>query len=322
MPIYKIQKSQFSELISNLMKKNDIIAPVKKELVDFNVISNPNQIYLDKKSYFPAKKFILKQEPILKFSNNKFIPILPKQKPKIFIGLRKCDLNSIKHHDLIFVLDHDPYYENHRKNSLFIGIHCEKTCSKYCFCGSMELSDYHDLMLYDKKDYYLIETGSKQGLKFLSSNKNFFTKTSISLTKKDKQIKNSSRLKVKDISPFYDHKLWKSLVKECLSCAACTNLCPSCYCFELHDEFDLNLKDSKRIKKLSSCQLKSFTRIAGDHIFRDTREARFKHRIYHQLDYFKKQHGVNLCTGCGRCIESCPTRIDFIKALNKMQNGK
>jgi len=53
-----------------------------------------------------------------------------------------------------------------------------------------------------------------------------------------------------------------------------------------------------------------------------TREDRFKHRIFHQLQYFKDRHGMNLCTGCGRCIRGCPTRINFVKILNEMQEQK
>ena len=65
--------------------------------------------------------------------------------------------------------------------------------------------------------------------------------------------------------------------------------------------------------------LPEFTRVAGDHVFRKDREGRFKHRIYHQLDYYKDKYGEFLCTGCGRCIEGCPTRIDFVPIINEMK---
>ena len=122
-----------------------------------------------------------------------------------------------------------------------------------------------------------------------------------------------------DIKDFYYSQNWKKGVNECISCGACNFLCPTCHCFTVEDEVEFNLKDGKRIRKQASCQLKSFTRVAGDHIFRDSKEARFKHRIYHQIQYFKERHDIVMCTGCGRCIRGCPAKIDWVNIINGMK---
>ena len=84
-------------------------------------------------------------------------------------------------------------------------------------------------------------------------------------------------------------------------------------------EYNSDLQKGERYREWSSCQLDSFTRVAGDHVFRNKREDRFKHRIYHQLVYFKERYGLNMCVGCGRCIKLCPTTIDFVDIINKMK---
>jgi len=65
--------------------------------------------------------------------------------------------------------------------------------------------------------------------------------------------------------------------------------------------------------------LKSFTRVANDYVFRESREERFKQRIYHQMQYFKERYGIEMCVGCGRCITHCPTNIDWVELLNEMK---
>ena len=239
---------------------------------------------------------------------------------RVFFGVRLCDLNAIKHQDMVFIDEaDDPYYKALRQNSYLLGYHCQEACSDYCFCGSVGLVDFFDLMFYDKGSYFLVEVGSEKGDEIIKKFKNFFKKSGQVLTEEDKIIRGTDRLHKKDISGLYHNPKWSRAVNRCLSCSACTTVCPTCYCFEIYDEVSTkNLKKGERKRQWSSCQLQEFTRVAGDYVFRKEREARFKHRIYHQLQYFKERYGVNLCVGCGRCIEGCPTKIDFVKIINEM----
>lgn len=315
-------KQTFSKFIARLAERTTVIAPVMKDAARFVPVKSAEEIYLDNLTYFPAKEYFFRQqETLFTFKNGKLSVPKQEHQEKVFFGLRKCDLNAIKHQDDVYTRQvPDPYYTAARAKTILIGYHCWEAPNKYCFCESLNLSDYYDLLYFDKGDHYLIHAGSEEGARFLKSHKRFFTPTEQKLTKEERVIKNADRLEKDDIGPFYDHKGWKEGVDLCLSCGACTNLCPTCYCFEIHDE--VNAKDpssGKRTRTWSSCQLPEFTKVAGDHVFRESREDRFKHRIYHQLDYFKKEHGINLCVGCGRCISGCPTRIDFVHIINKMK---
>ena len=42
-----------------------------------------------------------------------------------------------------------------------------------------------------------------------------------------------------------DHPQWEDVAKRCLSCASCTQVCPTCVCWDIHEKPDLtNLRHS------------------------------------------------------------------------------
>lgn len=320
--VYTQSKQQFRSFLKDLKKSFELIAPVKSDVVRFEPISNVDDIHLDKNSYFPVKEYFFKKEEVLfQFTGTKIRVPSQKTPKRVFFGLRRCDLNGIMHQDLVFTEQvNDPYYIAARKNSYLLGYHCPKAPSPYCFCGSMKLKEYFDLMFYDYADHFLIEVGSEKGKKLVKQYSSYLSQVPTSIPESAKHIPGADRLEKKDIAHFYNHPDWKKGVDQCLSCAACTNLCPTCYCHSMHDEVSTkNPARGERKRTWSSCQLPEFSRVAGDHIFREGREERFKHRIYHQLQYFEEKNGVDLCVGCGRCIEGCPTRIDFVKIINEMK---
>ncbi len=317
-----MEKKRLNSFLTALSKKHELIAPIKKDLVRFLPLNDPSQLCLDQIPYFPLKEYFFKKEEVLfKFIGNTLIVPQHQARSRVFFGVRKCDLNAIRHQDMVFINDlHDPYYETARKNSYLLGYHCNTAPSPYCFCGSMNLVDFFDLMFYDKGESFFIEVGSDNGREIITDFCDFFTPSNRLISQDEKKIPGTDRLISGDISSLYDHPDWKKGVDICLSCGACTTLCPTCYCFEVHDELDASEeKKGKRLRSWSSCQLLDFTRVAGNHVFREKREERFKHRIYHQLDYFRQKYGIDLCVGCGRCITGCPTRIDFVEIINGMR---
>ena len=61
-----------------------------------------------------------------------------------------------------------------------------------------------------------------------------------------------------------------------------------------------------------------FTKVAGDHVFRKNVKNVSSTAYIISLSTSRK-NGVNLCVGCGRCIEGCLTRIDFVDIINEMK---
>jgi hypothetical protein len=45
---------------------------------------------------------------------------------------------------------------------------------------------------------------------------------------------------------------------------------------------------------------------------------RIKHRLMHKFVYFLERYGVNMCVGCGRCIDADAGGIDLRQLLKKL----
>jgi ferredoxin len=320
MATYTVRKLDLRSLLQKIMQSSELIAPVKTDLVRFQVVEDPHDICLTEQSFYPVKEFIFrKHEVLVSFNGKKVITPVLEPKERVIFGLRRCDLNAIMHQDKALI-EVDVNYRAQRQNLTLIGYHCNEAPSQYCFCGTLELKDFYDMMFFDRGDEFIVDVATENGSRIIGKYPEFFRKSNHKVTEADKKIKNADRLFKTDISKLYDHPDWQKGVDKCLSCAACTSLCPTCYCFEIKDEVSIHdTKKVDRVREWSSCQLKGFSRVAGNHVFRDNRKERFKHRIYHQLDYFKKRYGINMCVGCGRCITACPTRIDFVDIINGMK---
>ena len=319
--MYKLQKTKLNDLIVSLSKKYPVLAPVRTDVVRFQEVSDASEIDLTENAYVPLKQFFFPQrEALFQFSGNDIKVPTEEVGPRVFFGVRRCDLNAVAHQDIVYLKDvWNPYYEARRKNAIFIGYHCAKPANPNCFCGSMDLKDCQDLMFVERPDYFLVDVGSPQGEKLAQELSGLFQKTDEALRPEDKKTPDAEKLATTQIAQFYDNPEWETGVKWCLSCAACTTLCPTCYCHEICDTVESgDTSKGQRDRCWSSCQLKEFSRIAGDFVFRESRSERFRFRIYHQIEYFRERYGVTMCVGCGRCISFCPTKIDWVRIVNRM----
>jgi sulfhydrogenase subunit beta (sulfur reductase) len=317
--MYKLQKADLNNLIGSLAGKYHVLAPVRTDEVRFQEVKTADAIDLNGNTYLPVKQFFFPQEETLfQFAGDKITVPLPESAPRVFFGIRRCDLNAVAHQDRVYLEEpQNPYYAARRKNSLFIGVQCAQACNQYAFCGSMDLKDHHDLWLVERGDHYLVEVGTEEGEKLAKELSSCLKPTDEGPV--ERTTPGTDKLKTTNIAAFYGNPEWENGVKWCLSCAACTTTCPTCYCHEICDTVESSdTSKGCRIRNWSSCQLKEFSRVAGDMYFRPERSDRFRFRIYHQLEYYRERYGVTMCVGCGRCISNCPTRIDWVSIVNRM----
>jgi sulfhydrogenase subunit beta (sulfur reductase) len=120
------------------------------------------------------------------------------------------------------------------------------------------------------------------------------------------------------LSVSYDSKLWDELGERCLACGMCTNVCPTCYCFNVVDEVELTLDAGKRVRVWDSCQLDRFATVAGGHDFRATRARRQRHRFFRKGKYQTDAFGLLGCVGCGRCAQACLVDITPVDTFNNL----
>jgi ferredoxin len=117
----------------------------------------------------------------------------------------------------------------------------------------------------------------------------------------------------------YDNPLWEELGEKCLACGACTLVCPTCYCFNVVDKLELNLKDGQRLRLWDSCQLPEFATVAGGENFREARADRQRHRFFRKGKYLTEMFGKVGCVGCGRCVRACLVHIDPVEVYNTLK---
>ena len=67
---------------------------------------------------------------------------------------------------------------------------------------------------------------------------------------------------------FHEDEFWEELGGRCLSCNACANVCPTCYCFDIRDALDPRAATGRRERVWDACTSPQFAMVAGGHNFR------------------------------------------------------
>jgi len=313
----QIKKSDLNKFIEQLNDKYEVYGPFSKgKTVLFDKIDSFDQLELSKTTDYPAKKFFLpNNQELLKYKLNKAEFDVDETKRVLF--LRPCDANAIAILDKVFLNEYsDPFYKARRKNTLLFVIECTSP-GKNCFCKSLGTDKTHnyDLLFVDKDNKYVVSIGTDQG-RLLTENSLFEGV----MIEGQNQITCNKTLRIPlDMEKHFNNKEWERVANICLFCGACNSVCPTCFCFDIQDVPNIDLKSGKRVREWEHCKLKDFSRVAGNHVFRDDRDKRFKHFIYHKLAYFKEKFGKQLCVGCGRCISVCPKDIDMVEIVNDLE---
>jgi ferredoxin len=117
------------------------------------------------------------------------------------------------------------------------------------------------------------------------------------------------------------HKHWEEIAERCLSCGSCTQVCPTCFCWNTVDTSDLLGKETKRERVWDSCFNPGYSYYAGGNT-RPTIYTRYRQWLTHKLGTWKEQNGTLGCVGCGRCIVWCPAGIDLTEDIPLFREEK
>lgn len=249
---------------------------------------------------------------------------------KVVWGIHPCDVHAIAILDKVYGIEYpDPYYLRNRENTIIVAKNCTEI-GENCFCLSMgtgpALRSGYDLLLTDLGGRYLVEVGTERGRKLLSGLE-LVPAPRVVLVEKEKRLsqarqKFKKRMVTQGIQELLEenfrHPIWEELMRECLACGSCTMVCPTCFCYNVVDKMDLDLKTGRRQREWDSCMLLEYAQVALGQNFRRDRDARIKQRMYHKLLYYEPQFGTLGCVGCGRCISACVKRIDITDVVSRL----
>ncbi|MCK6447364.1 MAG: 4Fe-4S dicluster domain-containing protein [Planctomycetes bacterium] len=328
-----LAKAEFRKLVELLLAANEVVGPKRvgtnvrgEPLHQFLPVSAFDELALDyANTEFPPKTYFLPYREDLcsyRFGDDDWTQDIRYQvHPRVIVGMHACDINGLVKLDKVFTRDTfpSPYYLSRRKNTLIIGI--DHLPGPKCFCRSVGadlVERGFDLFLSDLDTRYFVAIGSDRGFGLLQR------VDAKAITDEDRADYLALRHRIADafethvdvqnlpslLDIEFESKLWKKWGDKCLSCGACAMVCPTCYCYGVHERVSIDFRCGAKVKQLHSCNLLDFAMVAGNHNFRPTRESRLKYRYYHQHRGFVEAYDEPNCVGCNRCGHACLVGIN------------
>lgn len=319
-----ISKKDLLQLLDSLLKDFQVIGPkeIANKGIFYEPIAHAADLYLGGGfAIEPAKKFFLEPSECLAKSSfaggkNTAQDLALPEKKRILIGLRSCEARGLVLLDKVFNAEFkDKSFINNRERTILVGLACASP-DETCFCTSMGGTPVEsrgmDALLFDTEDGFVVEVCTDKGEKIFGSAGvalDSLKKKSLEAYKQErKDLIKKKLVPPDDLLPSFESDYWTQVAFPCLSCGICTYLCPTCHCFDLIDE------ERKKLRCYDGCAFSDFTLEASGVNPRPTKRERYRQRVFHKFDYFKKNFGENLCIGCGRCIRFCPVKIDIAEA--------
>ncbi len=247
------------------------------------------------------------------------------ERQQVLFAVRPCDVRGLLALDALLLnrAPADAFYADRRENSTLITLACPQLWEG-CFCTSLgsapDDSTGADVMLYQVGSRYHVEAITEKGTGLLDG---LHTEQAVVEGQLETGSESDAGARVPVPSPeawgaLFDDPYWQRLADRCLSCHACTYVCPTCRCFDVRDRTvaaDAGYVHIQRLRAWDSCLAPAYRRIAGGHNPRPTKSQRLRNRYYCKFHYSPLDFGAVACVGCGRCIEVCPVGIDITEML-------
>ncbi len=334
-----LKKDRFENFISLLTQNHKVMAPVSKGFNNFSFqpVTKAAQISLNYiPTIIPPKKFFMPQyESFLEYDKawGENMKAVVDSEDMVLFGVHTCDLAGIKALNLVFSDRPRDYNYLTRKNHItLIGLECNGYCDEFAGCAMMNnhLPDGgYDLFFTDLDTFFFVEVSTILGDKIVETIPVFdeakaeHHKALQNLREKKREIfKNETGVDYRELPVILeetrDSEIWDEVGSKCLSCGNCTNVCPTCYCFNIEDDVNLDLKTGRRIRVWDSCQNETYALVAGGENFREERSERQKHRFFKKFKYTVDRYGRVFCTGCGRCSRTCMAQINLKETLKNL----
>ena len=336
-----LDKGALAPWINALMHDHQVVGPqAKGPKFAFGPIADPAQLRLDyDTTILPPKKVLQPpQERLAAFSlqgEPRVEPVI-QSRPTVLLGVHTCDLHAVQLLDEAFSEDYaDAHYLKRREQTIIVSLECLEPCDEHSFCksmGTLTADTGYDLHLTDLGPAYAVDVATEAGAELILSHGTAGEATDGDVRRLNEVLgakwpRFTYRLDFDAdelpalLSTAYDHPLWDELGERCFACGSCTNVCPTCYCFNVSDEVNMALTEGVRMRRWDSCQLDEFARVAGGENFREARAARQRHRFMRKGKYIYEKFGELGCVGCGRCIRTCVANISIVDGFNAIQRS-
>lgn len=331
------------EWLGRVAGKTPLMAPVRRGRVshDFAWVTDPGQVSLDYvRTVMPPKQALWPtRQPLVEFGEEGGgrVDFAPQAKPVaegepfVLFGVHPCDLTGIGLLDWAMA-QRDPYpdpsWVARRAAATIVTLDCLP--DEYCFCtlvGSSDTREGADVALTPLAEGFLGEALTPKGdelLRLARGTRKPSEAEAAEAARWPEEKARRTRVKlgaeVGELADLlgarYESEVFEATARRCYSCGTCTNVCPTCFCFDVWDELELTLAGGMRSRRYDSCQSLNFALVAGPHNFRGERSDRVRHRWFRKFVYLLREHGRPFCVGCGRCSQACTAGISLVDVMN------
>lgn len=328
-----------SRVVGVKNKKNCSGIPSDKGFFTYEDIKNPSECTLSfDVTQIPPKRYLQpEKEGLFSFDlsgKGEIKAEMDDDQKLVLFGVHPYDIVAISQMDKVFsAAPEDVPYMKRRKNSIIIGIDPVRIAPRafWSTMGADMARDGFDMMLTDIGNCYVLEVGSNTGAGLKQRVKSR-PATPAEIKERDRvraEVKlrcdsNGLRFPVAELPGLLerseDNVIWEEKARLCFSCGTCNLVCPTCYCFDVRDEINIDLKGGTRYRVWDGCLLSDFAKVAGGGNFRANRADRYRHRFYRKGWFIFQRFGDIACVGCGRCSVQCPSDIaDPVNVLNRLK---
>jgi sulfhydrogenase subunit beta (sulfur reductase) len=283
----------------------------------------------------PAKELLF---PVRELAAALPEPVAPQEvKPFAVFGLKACDLRSLEILDKVFLEKdfEDPFYGVRRKMMFAISSDCS-AAGPSCFCNILAGRPYpesgFDLNVARVTDGFVVQGGSVKGKNFLLAHAALFGEVPDALLAEraerreavQSQLTQATRDFLLDapvgeiVERGYGSEVLDEQARTCVECQACTRICPTCHCFYLYDARQRDY--FTKMKMWDSCMRIGHAQVAGGANPRKMLGDRLRHRLLHKFAYFAQRYGIDMCVGCGRCVDAETGDVDLRAVLKELND--
>ena len=338
-----IDERGFESFVNTLRESVRVIGPVaKRSKFVFAEIESADDLRLDYDvTILPPKKvFFPTRQELVRFDADAVTDCVdPAQ--TVLLGVHPYDVRGIDMTDFLFrERNEDWNYLAQREATTIVASNVRKVAPR-AFWASMAgtaAPQGHDAVLTWIESGYVLEVRSPKGESLLGHGE--FRDASAEEIEAAERVNAEAFTQCQEHLPytgaaiaekvrdaFGNEELWDQLSKDCFGCGSCNIVCPTCYCFDVRDMWNIDQATGQRTRYWDACMTREFAAVtqAGGlkENFREHHQSRFRHRFMRKAAYQTEKLGGMACTGCGRCSAACTIDIaDPVRVITTIMEAQ
>jgi len=329
MSVSFISDKAFDSFVGALIAAGPVYGPVaKRARFVFDRLESPGQLRLDHDvTILPPKKlFFPPAQELFRFDGDRFRAMVEPEE-KVLLGVHPYDVKALDMTDLLFRERRpDVNYLAHRETTTLVASSVQKVSPRafWSSIGPDVAPKGHDGFLTRIEGGYVYEARTPKGEALLA--RGAFAPATAPQIEAAAAANAAGRPPCPETlahpadvvarvvrATFRKERLWDELAADCFSCGSCNTVCPTCYCFDVQDTWNVDQASGARTRYWDACLTEDFATVSlgggRTENFRETRGDRFRHRFMRKAVYLNGKLGGPACVGCGRCSSACTADI-------------